>query len=144
LKRQEPSFLSGSPKALAILHLQGQPMTRSEKILCAVYAIIAVVALVTTWSNNIGFMLQPENRTVVRWYEAVYANHAAASFTNDLLLLGLAASIFMVREARRLTIRFVWAYILLSGFIAISVMFPLFLIARQIALAQQRHQQAVA
>ncbi|MBP8001515.1 MAG: DUF2834 domain-containing protein [Chloroflexi bacterium] len=68
---------------------------------------------------------------------------AAASFTNDLLLLALAGVVFMAVEARRLHMRFVWVYILLSGPIAISVMFPLFLIARQITLVQHRLQQFV-
>lgn len=117
-------------------------MTRSEKILCAVYAIIAVIALVATWSNNIGFMLQPGNQSLLSWYRALYANQAAASFVNDLFMLTSAGCIFMVVEARRLNIRFVWIYILLSGPIAISVMFPLFLIARQITMAQQRNQQS--
>lgn len=86
-------------------------MTRSEKTLCAVYALIALIALVATWSNNIGFMLQPENRAVVSWYRALYMNQAMASFTNDLLLVALAGCIFMAMEARRLNMRFVWIYI---------------------------------
>ncbi len=116
-------------------------MTRSEKILCVVYAIIAFVALIATWSNNIAFMLQPENQSVSSWYYALYANSAAASFTNDLLMLAGAVGIFMVFEGRRLHIRYFWVYILLSGPIAMSVMFPLFLIARQITLSQHRAKQ---
>jgi hypothetical protein len=104
------------------------------------YAIIALVALVATWSNNIAFMLQPGNTTIQSWYEAVYANYAAASFTNDLFMLALAGCMFIVVEGRRLQMRFVYVYILLSGPIAISVMFPLFLIARQITIAHQRDQ----
>ena len=117
-------------------------MTRSEKILCAGYAIIAGIALVATWSNNIAFMLQPENRDVLSWYHALYVNHAAASFTNDLLMLALAGCIFMAFEGHRLHMRFVWVYILLSGPIAVSVMFPLFLIARQITMSQHRAEQS--
>ena len=118
-------------------------MTRSEKILCGVYAIITVVALVATWSNNIAFMLQPENQDALSFYRALYANQAAASFTNDLLLYALAGFIFMALEARRLHMRHVWVYILLSLLIAVSVMFPVFLIARQITMSQQRVQQSV-
>ena len=116
--------------------------TQTDKTLCAVYALIAIIALVATWSNNIGFMRQPENRDVLSWYRALYANQAAASFTNDLLMLALAGCIFMVIEARRLKMRFVWIYILLSGLVAISVMFPLFLIARQITISKLRVQQS--
>lgn len=113
-------------------------MTRFDKVLCVIYALIAFVALIATWSNNIGFMQQPENRDIVSWYRALYVNQAAASFTNDLLLLAIAVCVFMVVEAWRLKIRFVWGYILLSGPIAISVTFPLFLIARQMVIAKQR------
>lgn len=112
-------------------------MTRSDKVLCVVYALMALVALIATWSHNIAFMRQPDNQTVMSWYNALYANHAAASFTNDLLLLALAGSLFMVVEGYRLQMRYVWVYVLLSGPIAISVMFPLFLIARQMTLAQR-------
>ena len=119
-------------------------MTRSEKVLCAVYGIIAIVALIATWSNNIVFMLQPENHHLLSWYYALYANPAAASFTNDLLLFAVAGCIFMAREAHQLNMRFVWVYILLSFLIAVSVMFPLFLIARQITISQRRVQHSTS
>nr|MBA3530964.1 DUF2834 domain-containing protein [Ardenticatenales bacterium] len=83
-------------------------MTRSEILLCAVYAIIAVVALVATWSHNLAFMRQPGNQDIASWYQALYVNHAAASFTNDLLLLALVGCLFMAVEGRRLGMRFVW------------------------------------
>jgi len=117
-------------------------MTRSEKILCGVYALIAFVALIATWSNNLAFMSEPGNQNALSFYRALYVNPAAASFTNDLLLYALAGFIFMVLEGRRLHIRFVWVYILLSLFIAVSVMFPLFLIARQIAISKHRAQSS--
>jgi hypothetical protein len=53
----------------------------------------------------------------------------AASFVNDLWGLGIAGTIFMVVEGRRLRIRHIWIYLLISPTLAISVAFPLFLIA---------------
>jgi hypothetical protein len=41
----------------------------------------------------------------------------------------------MVLEARKLGIRWVWAYVVFGVLIAISVTFPLFLIARERRLA---------
>lgn len=67
---------------------------------------------------------------------AAYANHASASIANDLLFFALAAFVFMVIEARRLKMRFVWAYVALALVIAIAVIFPLFLIARQRKLCE--------
>ena len=124
--------------AIWINPVESVTMTRSEKFLCAMYALIAVVALIATWSNNLAFMARPENRTLQSWYDGVYANYAAASFTNDLFMLAIAGSVFMVVEGRRLHMRFVWVYILLSGPTAISVVFPLFLLARQITIARRR------
>lgn len=116
-------------------------MTRAEKTLCIVYAVIAVVALVVTQVNNIAFFLQPQNGGIVGYVSALYANPAVASFTNDIMLYVVAGYIFMVVEARRLGIRHVWVYLLLSSFIAVSVMFPLFLIARQYQISRQRVPQ---
>ena len=42
-------------------------------------------------------------------------------------MLGLAVAILMVIEARRVGVKFVWAYIIGAFAIAISAVFPLFL-----------------
>lgn len=117
---------------------QAGQMTRQDTWLCALYALVAVVALYATWSNNLAFFALPDNGGVIGFFRMGYANPAAASLTNDLFLFGFAAAIFMLTEAKRLGIRFVWAYIVLSLLIAISVLFPLFMIARQRRLAALR------
>ena len=119
-------------------------MNRRDKFLCLAYLVIAVIALVATWSNNLAFIAQPHASMTREFFQAAYSNPAAASFSNDLLMLTIAACIFMVLEARRLNIRFVALYIVLSALIAISVMFPLFLIARQMRLSAQRMRQCPA
>ena len=106
-----------------------------------VWVAIALVALVATWSNNIAFMVQHRadpraTLAPLAFARALYANPASASFSNDLLLVGLAAGLFMVVEARRLGMKGVWWYLILSVLIAISVFFPLFLLARQRRMAQ--------
>jgi hypothetical protein len=112
-------------------------MKRSDRVLVLVYAAISVIALYATWSNNLAFLAQPGNGGLIGFIRAASANPAAASISNDIALFSLAAFIFMVLEARKLGIRFVWIYILLSLCIAVSVMFPLFLIARQLKLSSR-------
>jgi hypothetical protein len=63
-------------------------------------------------------------------------NGAARSFTVDIGLFLLSAVGLMVVEARKLGVRFVWLYVFLGFAIAISVTFPLFLIAREMRLAK--------
>ncbi|MCG7607843.1 MULTISPECIES: DUF2834 domain-containing protein [Mycobacterium] len=112
-------------------------LTRNDKILCGTYAVIALVALVATWWNNIAFF-RTESASLIDFIQSGYANYGSSSLTNDLLLFGLAAFVFMVVEARRIGIPKVWIYLVLSAVVAVSVAFPLFLIRRQLVLADRR------
>lgn len=116
-------------------------MTRSDKLLCLIYAIIALAALVTTQVNNLAFLIQPNNGGALGLVAALYAS-PAASFTNDLLFYALAGSVFMAVEGHRLGLRHVWVYVFVLSPLAISFAFPLFLIARQMQLARQRPRPA--
>jgi hypothetical protein len=112
-------------------------MSRRDKVLCTIYGLIALAALIATWTQNLAFMRQPDHGWLAGFLRGGYANPAAASLTNDLLFFALAGAIFMVVEARRVGVRFVWAYLVVAFCVAISVAFPLFLIARQRALAER-------
>jgi hypothetical protein len=110
-----------------------------------IYAGIAVLALVATWRQNIGFMLEADRgfaSGLVDFWPALLVNRATTSVTVDIFLFALAAVIWMVTEARRLEIPYVWAYVLLSFAVAISVTFPLFLAARERRLAALADTQA--
>ncbi|MUL65797.1 hypothetical protein BOO86_15080 [Mycobacterium sp. CBMA 234] len=97
-----------------------------------------MVALIATWWNNIAYFSQADSGGLTGLIKAGYANYASTSFTNDLLLVFLAAVILMIVEARRIGMHRVWIYIALGFIVAISVAFPLYLIARQVRLAQLR------
>jgi hypothetical protein len=111
-------------------------MDGKSKALCFTYGAIALGALVATWSQNLAFLRAPESGGLLGFIEAASANAASRSIGFDLGFFCLAACVWMVVEARRLRIRFVWAYIALSFVVAVSVMFPLFLLAREIQLAR--------
>ena len=116
-------------------------MSRSRQLLCAAYAAIAVLALIGTWSQNVAYLRPDEGpllgfvMATARFWPATLATPASTSITVDLGLFFLAAAVLMVIEARRLAIRWVWLYIVLGLLVAISVTFPLFLIARERRLA---------
>jgi hypothetical protein len=113
-------------------------MTRTSKCLCVFYALVAIGALYGTWSENLQYpslrhFLYPSFFT--QFITDVKANPASRSISIDILLFWLAASALMVREARPIGVRFVWAYIVFAVLIAVSVTFPLFLIARETRMA---------
>ena len=105
-------------------------MNRNIRI--AIYAAIAVIALYGTWSQNLAY-----GPTLDGFLADAKANPAARSVTIDIFMMALSAAFLMAYEARRLGIRFVWAYIFFGLTVAISVTFPLFLIAREFALGRE-------
>lgn len=116
-------------------------LSTGRRALCVVYVAVALVALVGTWSQNLAFFALPDSSGLA-FVRACFVNPAAASITIDILLLCVAAFVFMVVEARRLGVRYMWVYVVLSGMIAISVMFPLFLVARELRLAAREAEAA--
>jgi len=92
----------------------------ASKVLCAVYAVIAIAALVATWSQNAAYFDRPAS------FLAAFLNDsrvtaASRSLTVDILLFFLSAAVLMVFEARKHGVRFVWLYIAGGVSIAISV-----------------------
>ena len=110
-------------------------MAISRKALCIAYGLIALLALVGTWGNNVAYLaLGFADANMTFWRETL-ANPASRSITVDLFFLGIAMFVWMVLEARRLGMRGVWLYLLFGMLVAISVTVPIFLINRERALA---------
>ena len=100
-----------------------------RRLLIPLYAVLAAGALVATWWHNIAFIR--DGGTLAGFLTDGYANHVSASLINDLWFMVGVAFVFMVVDARRTGVRHVWVYLVLSAGIAVSVMFPLYLIARE-------------
>ncbi len=111
------------------------PINKKDKTLICIYIFIAAAALFFTWYQNILFM-KTNVGGAADFIKGMYANHAAASIANDILFLGVAINIFMIIEAKRLGIKYVWLYILLSFIVAISVTVPVFFAIRQINICR--------
>lgn len=112
-------------------------MSNWRRALCAIYAAIAVAALVGTWSQNLAYFQNPADFFIAlgTFVNEARVTPASRSIAVDIALVFLAASIFMVIEARKHGIKYVWAYVVGGLFVAISVTFPLFLIARELKLS---------
>ena len=109
-------------------------MPISRKVLCVVYALIAVVALVATWSQTVAYTHSGVAAFFDNFWHDARVNASSRNITADVLMLGVSVAILMVIEARKYGVRFVWLYIAGGFLIAVSVMFPLFLIAREMRM----------
>lgn len=110
-------------------------MNMSRKVLCIAYGVIAVLAMVGTWGNNIHYLSAGFVGANIHFWQDTLANPASRSITVDIFFLMLAVTIWMLLEARRLAMKGVWWYVLFAALIAVSVTVPVFLIHRERVLA---------
>lgn len=114
----------------------GGHMTISRRALCAVYALIGVVAFIGSWGNILGVVSQYGFwEGTMRFWQDTLVNSSSRFITVDLLFLGLTVIVWMVLEARRLKIPGVWLYVVAGLLVAISLTVPLFMIQRERKLA---------
>jgi Mn2+/Fe2+ NRAMP family transporter len=113
--------------------IQPASMPLARKVLCAIYALIALLALVATWSQTIAYTHSGAAFFGTFWNDTK-VNAASRNITADALMLSMSVVILIVVEARKYGVRFVWLYVVGGVFVAISVTVPLFLIAREMRI----------
>ncbi|MFZ0833698.1 MAG: DUF2834 domain-containing protein [Mycobacterium sp.] len=114
--------------------IQPASIPLARKVLCAVYALIALLALIATWSQTVAYTHSGLAAFFDNFWRDTKVNAASRNITADALMLSMSVVILMVVEARKYGVRFVWLYIVGGFFVAISVTVPLFLIAREIRI----------
>lgn len=111
-------------------------MNITRKALCTVYGLVGLLALCGTWSNNLHYLDSGLLGANAKFWQETLVNAASRSITVDILWLGLAVIIWMLLEARRLSLRGAWLWILFGIFIAMSAALPWFLVHREVLLAK--------
>lgn len=91
-----------------------------------------MAGLVTAWVFNGLAVIEGAN-----YLDAWFGSSVDWVLSLDLLIVAVAGSAFMIMEAKRLGMRYVWLYILGSSFTAFAFTFPLFLAMRERALDKQ-------
>lgn len=102
-----------------------------HKSLFWVYLILSIIGLVTAWIFN-GLAVMNNEDYAGAWFGSAVDWVLSADFT----VVAIAVVVFMISEARRLKMRRVWLYILLSGITAMAFTFPLFMAMRERKLDQ--------
>jgi hypothetical protein len=90
------------------------------------FMILSIAGLVTAWIfNGIASMTGQD------YLQAWFGSAVDWVLTLDILIVAIAGSAFMIFEARKLGMKRVWLYIVLSGMTAFAFTFPLFLAMRE-------------
>ena len=108
------------------------PSARSARLAAAGYFFLAVVGGVGTWYYNLRYS---GGNYLGDWF----ANAASSSAAIDIIVVLFVASVFYVREGRRLgwPLPLVLAFIPLSVVVAVAFAFPLFLGLRELSSARR-------
>ena len=102
-----------------------------HKKLFWVYLVLSIVGLVTAWVFNALAVMNNQDYAGA-WFGTAVDWVLSADFT----VVAIAVVVFMITEARRLKMKRVWLYILLSGITAMAFTFPLFMAMRERKLDQ--------
>ena len=94
------------------------------------FLILSIVGLITAWVFNGIASVTGQN-----YLDAWFGSAVDWVLSLDILIVAIAGSAFMIFEARKLGIKRVWLYIVLSGVTAFAFTFPLFLAMRERKLA---------
>ena len=92
----------------------------------SIYAVLALIGLPVTWYFN----LQPME---ISYFEGLYANPAASSFTNDLIVVVTTFLVWSFVETGRLKMSYLmWGAIcVLTFLIAAACTVPIFMLLRE-------------
>jgi hypothetical protein len=95
------------------------------------FLILAIIGLVTAMVFNCIASVQGQN-----YLDAWFGSAADWVLSLDILIVAIAGSALMIMEAKRLGMKRVWLYIVVSGVTAFAFTFPLFLAMRERKLSQ--------
>ncbi len=108
-------------------------LTRRQTALCALYALIALAALVGTASQLKPYLALGAMQGNVHFWQDTLLNAASRFITVDIMFVFLVVWRWMLTEARRLKMGGYGWYFPASLLIAFSATLPVFMIHREIA-----------
>ncbi len=102
-----------------------------------VYAVLAVLGAVLPWYFNLQ-LASTGGLGLSSFVAGVFANPASSSIGVDILVGATAFNVWMVNEARRLGMKHVWIYVVLTFLVAFACACPLFLLMRERRLREMK------
>jgi len=95
------------------------------------YLLLVVMGLILPMSQFFNF-LQKYGWDIRYMLDLVVANSISRFFLLDLIIASLVFFVFVIVEANRIKMKFIWIYILATLCIGLSFALPLFMFAREV------------
>lgn len=100
-----------------------------------IYLILGIAGGFSTWYFNFRFMGTEQSDP---WYNPILQFPLVSSFTADLFIGATAAVLFIIYEGKRLKMKYIPLFVVLTFTIAFACAFPLFLWYREGILNKQK------
>lgn len=100
------------------------------------YILLAILGICYTWYYNIQFYLTVGDTSITNFIAQTATTFPAQSIVADITVVLLVFFVWMITESLKLKIKYWWALIPLTFFIAIAFTFPLFLFMRERRMEQ--------
>ena len=97
----------------------------------AFFFTLSGIGLLTAWYYN-GIAVMKAQDYLAAWF----GSEVDLVLSLDLTIVAIAGSAFIIFEAKRLGMKKVWLYLLLSGVTAMAATFPFFLAMRELKIAK--------
>ena len=94
-----------------------------------IYIVLSIVGFVLPYSQFLSFVAD-NGLDLSLFFEQLFTNQISSFFAFDVFVSSVVFGIFVFREGRRLQMKFIWIYVVLSLTVGLSFALPVFLLRR--------------
>lgn len=99
--------------------------------LFVIYCLLSAAGLLVPWYFNLAYLTGGGSLAPGPFVAAVSANALTTGITWDVYIAAVAASLWMVADARRHGLRGAWIHVALTFAVGLAFAFPLYLARRE-------------
>lgn len=104
--------------------------------LTTLYYALALVGFFATWYYNGQYILNGGGLGPNEFFGAAFANLLTTAITIDVYLAALVFSVWVITDAKRVSVKWPWLYVVLCFSIGLAISLPLYLANREKAFGK--------
>lgn len=106
----------------------------NKPALSSLYYFFAAVGLFATWYYNGQYIMNGGGLGPNEFFGAAFANSLTSAITIDVYLSALVFSVWVISDAKRLSVKRSWLYVVLCFCVGLAISLPLYLAGREKAI----------
>ena len=103
----------------------------NKSALSYLYYLLAAVGLLATWYYNGQYIMNGGGLGPNEFFGAAFANSLTSALVADVSPASLVFSVWVVSDAKRLSVKRSWLYVVLCFCVGLAISLPLYLAGRE-------------